>query len=95
MLVIHMDPVETEDAQVLQHRQLVKQVLSEIDPMLSFHDFRMISGQKQVNLILVVPHDYKKSRQTKLQEQIVEAIREKDERCQCVITVENSYTPEG
>ncbi len=96
MLVIHMDPVETEDAQVLQHRQLVKQVLQEIDPTISFHDFRMISGQKQINLIfdLVVPYEYKKSRQAKLQEQIAEEVRKRDTRCQCVITVENSYTPE-
>ncbi len=95
LLVIHMDPVETADVQVLQHKKLVEQVLAEIDPALSFHDFRMVAGQEQSNLIfdLVVPYTYKKTEQARLREQIAQAVREKDERCQCVMTIENSFTP--
>lgn len=97
LLVIHMDPLETEDEEVLKHKQLVEQVLKEIDPALKFHDFRMVDGEKQINLIfdLVVPYKYDKKGQTLLQERVAQALRKKDERCQCVMTVENSFTPSG
>lgn len=95
MLVIHMDPVETEDARVLQYRRLVEQVLEEIDPALQSHDFRMVDGQEQINLIfdVVVPYQYSKTQQGRLREQIMKNIREQDGRCQCVMTMENSFTP--
>lgn len=95
LLVIHMDPLETEDEQVLQYKQLVAEVLHEIDPALKFHDFRMVDGEKQVNLIfdLVVPYKYDKKGQTMLQDKVAQAVNNKDERCQCVMTIENSFTP--
>lgn len=93
LLVIHMDPVETENDRVLQHKNLVKQAVEEVDAAVSFHDFRMVDGEKQINLIfdLVVPHKYSKAQQTRLCERIAQEVQKKDERCQCVITVENSY----
>ena len=95
LLVIHMDPVETENEAVLQHKRLVEEVLGEIDTSLKFHDFRMVDGEKQINLIfdLVVPYKYDKKGQTVLQERVAEAVRKRDERCHCVMTIENSFTP--
>lgn len=95
LLVIHMDPVEMEDERVLEYKRMIKQALDCLDPTVTFHDFRMISGQKQINLIfdLVVPYGYTKERQRRLQEELTEKIAGEDERCKCVITVENSYTP--
>lgn len=93
LLVIHMDPVETGDERVRQYKELVEQVLAELDPLLNFHDFRMVDGEKQINLIfdLVVPYKYNKAQQAKLRERIAQEVQKKDERCQCVITMENSY----
>lgn len=93
LLVIHMDPVETEDNRVQEYKNLAGQVISEIDESVNFHDFRMVDGEKQINLIfdLVVPYKYGKAQQAKLCENIVQNIQKKDGRCQCVITVENSY----
>lgn len=95
LLVIHMDPVETEDERVLEYKSLVRQVLGSLDSSVTFHDFRMIPGQKQINLIfdLVVPYGYTKESQNQLQEKLSLKIAAMDERCRCVITVENSYTP--
>lgn len=93
LLVIHMDPVETENDRVLQHKMLVEQAVEEVDAAVNFHDFRMVDGEKQINLIfdLVVPHKYSKAQQTLLCEQIAHEVQKKDQRCQCVITVENTY----
>lgn len=93
LLVIHMDPVETHDSRVVKFKNLVTDVLENIDSRLSFHDFRMVDGQARINLIfdLVVPWEYKQSAQGKLKARISEEVRKRDGRCECVITVENSF----
>jgi cation diffusion facilitator family transporter len=54
--VIHMDPVATDEAS-LELRHQVVQMVREIHPDLTIHDFRMTSGPRRTNLIfdLVVP----------------------------------------
>lgn len=97
LLVIHMDPVEIHNERVAEFKQLVSDVLSEVDSRLSFHDFRMVDGKEQINLIfdLVVPREYKASAVARLKTKISEAVTEKDRRCFCVITIENSYRSEN
>ena len=58
-LVIHYDPVVTDDEELNEMRREVKLVLHSIDPRLSFHDFRMVRGEKHTNLIfdMAVPAD--------------------------------------
>ena len=60
LLVIHMDPVETRDLRVIQARGQVEQILNALDPAVSIHDFRMVSGEEKVNLIfdMEVPFEY-------------------------------------
>lgn len=93
MLVIHMDPVETHNEQVDFYKKILTDILAGLDGRLSFHDFRIVSGKERLNLIfdLVVPWEYKASVQGKLKARISEEMRQKDPRCVCVITVENSY----
>ena len=50
-LVIHMDPVETKDQRVLAVKEHVTEVLGMIDEEVSIHDFRMVDGKEQINLI--------------------------------------------
>ena len=95
-LVIHMDPVETKNEQYLKLRQLLNEVLDEVDSRLQFHDFRMVNGKERINLIfdLVVPRDYKYSQYDQLRDRITRMVQERDKRCKCVINVENSYCAE-
>lgn len=95
-LVIHMDPIETKDLRVLEFQDMVKDVLENVDSRLSFHDFRMVEGQKQINLIfdLVIPREYKKELQGILRRKICEEISRRDARCCCVITMEGSFCAE-
>lgn len=92
-LVIHMDPVETKDSRVMAFGCVMENILQEIDPKISFHDFRMIEGKDQINLIfdLVVPRDYNEKKREWLKEEITKRVKEQDKRCCLVITVESGF----
>ena len=95
-LVIHMDPVETKDQHILAFKEMVKEVLEELDFRLAFHDFRVIFKREQINLIfdLVVPRDYQYNQYDRVKTEINRRIQEKDRQCIGIITIENSYCAE-
>lgn len=95
-LVIHMDPVETDNSQVLSLKEMATEVVKGLDARLTLHDFRIVEGTKRINLIfdLVVPREYTKQMQDALKQQVCQKIRERDERCFCVITTECTYQVE-
>lgn len=95
-LVIHMDPVETADAQVSEVKAEVQEVLHQMDERLSLHDFRMVDGEKWINLIfdVVVPFSYGENDRPKLREAIEEEVRSLDERYHCVITFDSGFVAE-
>ncbi|PJJ29580.1 cation diffusion facilitator family transporter [Lacrimispora celerecrescens] len=92
-LVIHMDPVETKDSRVLEFGNMVKNVLLEIDSRISFHDFRMVEGKSQINLIfdLVVPREYDRKKKDRLKEEVTKKVTEIDKRCCLIITAESGF----
>lgn len=92
-LVIHMDPVEMKDERVLQVRDQVVQILNKLDPACSIHDFRLVHGEHQTNLIfdMVIPIDYDEKTRGELPVRLAEQIKEVDSRYECVITVEYDY----
>ena len=95
-LVIHMDPIETKNEKVDNYRQIAAEALDSVDSRLSLHDFRIVDGREQVNLIfdLVVPRDYTPQMRGQVKERVAAKIREKISNSSCVITVENSYCAE-
>ncbi len=92
-LVIHMDPVEVRDATVMQQKQMVAGIVKELEPDASIHDFRVVAGKNRSNLIfdLVLPYSYSEKQETELVHQIMERVRAQDERCECVMNLENSF----
>ena len=96
-LVIHMDPVETRDAQVLAVKKQVEQILDAVDGNVSIHDFRMVDGKEQINLIfdMVVPYEYDDKKQADLRRTVEKLLHVADPRYQWVITVERSYIDVG
>ena len=58
-LVIHYDPVVTDDPELDRVKALAEQALAAIDSRLSMHDFRMVQGSGHTNLIfdVAVPED--------------------------------------
>ncbi len=95
-LVIHMDPVEMNDVMVLEKRDLVSDIIKTLDESASFHDFRVVNGEYQINLIfeMVIPFSYTQEDAQKLLQRITEELRKHDTRLNCVITLENSFIAE-
>lgn len=92
-LVVHMDPIEIEDEHVLNIQNATVSLIQEIDPACSIHDFRVVDGKHQINLIfdLVVPRDYTKEKQNEVERLLCEKLKEQDTRYEFVITVEHSF----
>ena len=95
-LVIHMDPLEVDNAVVLAQKKSVMDVIHELDPDASIHDFRVVTGEHRTNIIfdLVISFSYKEEEERKLVAQIRERVHALDDRYHCMITVENSYVGE-
>lgn len=95
-LVVHMDPIEINNEYQAHTKQQVIAVTQEIDCALSIHDFRMVTGENQINLIfdLVVPISYNKDKRKELCQMLRRRMNEVDSRYQCVIQVENSFIAE-
>lgn len=92
-LVIHMDPVETCDREMLRVKNQVKHVLDAIDEQISFHDFRMVNGENQINLIfdVVLPYSFSEEQQKELLKRIRGMMKQIDSRYECVITIDKSF----
>jgi len=52
--VIHYDPVVTDDPELQRLKGLCQSLLQQQDKRLTLHDFRMIQGQRHMNLIFDV-----------------------------------------
>lgn len=93
ILVIHTDPIEVKDGRVLDVKGKLEQILKEIDEQVSFHDFRMVWGEKQTNLIfdLVVPFSYTAEMEKQLIKNIRKRMRKQNSHYACVITVDKGY----
>lgn len=91
-MIIHYDPIETDNELVTELKEYTGQVIRSIDENLNFHDFRIVEGNTHTNIIfdLVVPRRYKKGKD-ELNAEITNKIREKYDYCFTVINVEHSF----
>ena len=70
---IHMDPVNTKDPRVAELKAAVKELVRQIHPEITIHDFRVVFGESHSNLIfdMAVPYscalsDHDVTRQARL-----------------------------
>ena len=86
-LVIHYDPIITDDEELNTARALVEQEIKSIDESLSLHDFRMVRGPGHTNLIfdLVIPYSME-DRKAELKARIDERLQLQDRKYYTVIT---------
>ena len=96
-LVIHMDPVEIRNKKILRIKETAVRILHDLDPLCSLHDFRVVHGEHQINLIfdMVVPIDYDEKKKEDLSLRMAERMKGADSRYECVITVESDYVAQG
>ncbi len=87
--VIHMDPVDCDDEKTADMRRKVACLAAAIDPGITIHDFRMVTGPSHTNLIfdIVLPLDSRLSPKeaTAAMEKAVTVL---DGPCFAVITVD-------
>ena len=92
MTTIHLDPIETDNIQLNQYKTIVSKVLNEIDPELSFHDFRMVVGQTHTNLIFdVIISDKYRDKNQMLKEKIDAQLKLIDNKLETVITFDSQF----
>ena len=91
-LVIHMDPIETNNEELNKASVIVREVLKEIDEVIMFHDFRMVKGETHTNFIfdIVVPFKFRLSDE-ELVELVKTNVRERNDKYRCVILVDKDY----
>ena len=91
-LVIHMDPVVTNDPRVDSLRQMVRQCLEQLDPQLSMHDFRVVFGATHTNLVfdVVVPIRFALSDE-ELTARLTQLVQAQDPHLFVVLTVDRNY----
>jgi hypothetical protein len=60
-MVIHLDPIITDDRKVNELKSEVVKAISQISPEIGMHDFRVVWGISHSNLIfdVVVPYEFK------------------------------------
>jgi len=89
---IHMDPINTDDEKIGELRKMVTDIVRELSPELSLHDFRVVFGATHTNLIfdIAVPHKFKLSLQ-EIEDIISEKVRSFEGNCFAVIHAENSF----
>ena len=90
-LVIHMDPVVTDDEQTNLLKAQVNAIVKEINKELSIHDFRAVTGPTHTNLVfdIVIPPAFSLS-DKQVKQTIYTRVRELGN-YYCVITVDRNY----
>ena len=89
---IHMDPIVTDDEEINEMRKRTEEIVEEINPEFSIHDFRMTDGGDRVNLIfdLVISPDTKMDRE-ELKNMVQQKIHSVNDKYYAVPKIENSY----
>ena len=94
-LVIHLDPVITDNERINELKQAVHILVRQVSPQINIHDFRVVNGVTHSNLIfdIVVPFDFKYD-DDELIEIISKKVQEIDSNYRTVITVDHNYIPD-
>ncbi len=89
ILTGHLDPIVTDNEEVNAVKVKVEMVVKELDEQFSIHDFRMVFGQNNTNVLfdVAIPFDAKMSKE-QISKAVRAAVKEIDSKYTAVITVE-------
>ncbi len=92
-LVIHLDPVVTEDERTNKLRDQVRKLMHVVYPQASVHDFRVVWGVTHSNVVfdIAVPFSLKETDQ-QIKERVDQAVRTLDPDYRTVVTVDREST---
>ncbi len=91
-LVIHMDPIITNDERTNKLHGKVQEKVAEISPEISMHDFRVVWGTTHANLVfdVCVPFGFRMN-DRELLDAVNRVIREINPHYYAVVTVDHDY----
>lgn len=91
-MIIHYDPVITNDPTVSDFRHWLSEEIKNIDEHLTIHDLRIVPGTAHTNVIFdcVVPHNINVSA-SEITSQIKDIVSDKYPTYRCVITIDASF----
>lgn len=92
-LVVHYDPIATDDPRVPVMRAFIAEVARGVHPEITVHDLRIVPGKMQSNLVFdcVIPYGMEIPPR-EVRARISEAVAAQYPGYQCVITLEHGYT---
>ena len=92
LTTIHMDPIDMSDEKTNQLRQLVLDLVVDLNPAYTIHDFRLVSGKTHTNLIfdIVLPANDHSDEQA-IKEYIDRKVKLIDSTYYTVIEIDHSY----
>lgn len=93
LLVIHMDPIEIHDEEVLFMKEKLTRLINALDSRLSFHDFRVLKDPDMNTMVfdLVVPDSYSTEDSDRVMHQLMALIHEMADKTECVITLDRNF----
>ena len=88
---VHMDPINTDDKLTAELREETAELVKEIDPRITVHDFRIVTGMTHTNLIfdVAVPFELKMT-VSEIKDAVAEKIRTRHENYSAVVTVDRN-----
>ena len=91
-LVIHLDPIVTDDSETNEVKELVLNIVKSINEDISIHDFRMVKCKTNINLIfdVLTPVNHKQ-KDSELIKSINTEIKNHNPNYNVVITVDKNY----
>lgn len=94
LITIHMDPISLNCDRTNTLKEMVADVLADIDSNITFHDFRVVDGENNVNLLfdICVPPKYSSSKREQLLKNIKDKLNKIDPIYTPVIIVDTNYS---
>lgn len=91
-LVIHLDPIITDDKETNHLRQMTEEIIKSIDEKMSMHDFRVVKGETHTNLIfdVLVPVGFE-IKSGDLAKMIEDAVQNENKTYFAVVTIDKNY----
>ena len=94
-MTLHMDPVEQDDHEALQYRQVILDLLKEINPAITMHDFQHVHhGEKLILYFdILIPFGVNEA-PLAIQKQIDDCLLKRNPDVSAVISFDHNFTEE-
>ena len=92
LTTIHMDPIDTNNEEYIELKQIVNKIVKDINNEYNIHDFRIVKGPTHTNLVFdcLLPSG-DRTPHVEISNKIKEEVKKVNKTYNCVIKVEHSF----